>query len=71
MFPFLIGRIKSKAQEEAAEAQKAFPFLIGRIKSKAQEEAAEAQKAFPFLIGRIKSRWFIGLISANINFHSL
>jgi len=33
MFPFLIGRIRTKEQLAKLQLQKEFPFLIGRIRT--------------------------------------
>ena len=55
MFPFLIGRIKSKMGEMKIFDVPVFPFLIGRIKRKKLSRIIRRNWVFPFLIGRIKS----------------
>jgi len=48
MFPFLIGRIRTKGwKEPLIHAVALFPFLIGRIRTEEQEEElGEVEKGF-------------------------
>ena len=56
MFPFLIGRIRTKRFVYLfSESYTMFPFLIGRIRTQLKVESETHRKLFPFLIGRIRT----------------
>jgi len=55
MFPFLIGRIRTKSGLKREFYETMFPFLIGRIRTIICEAVKEYLERFPFLIGRIRT----------------
>jgi len=62
LFPFLIGRIRTKLGFEYCKANsRRFPFLIGRIRTDKNAIAKTIIK-FPFLIGRIRTYASLGTV---------
>jgi len=56
LFPFLIGRIRTKEETVEELIGEKFPFLIGRIRTfTGRRRYTMKRYLFPFLIGRIRT----------------